>query len=159
MPDIILTERLQLVPLAVEDAPFALELLNSPGWLQFIGDRNVHTLSDAQAYIRRILDNPNVLYWVARLIDDPQPLGFVTKLQRDFLPGPDIGFAFLSAHQGFGYAFEGASAIMKLMPDTVYAILDPENERSSRLLLKLGFVFSHEHEDDYGLDHVYLCKR
>jgi ribosomal-protein-alanine N-acetyltransferase len=159
MPDIIQTERLQLAPLSLKDAPFALELLNSPGWLQFSGDRNVHTLSDAEAYITRILDNPNVLYWVARLIGDPQALGFVTKLQRDFLPGPDIGFAFLDKYQGSGYAFEGASALMKLIPGTLYAILDPSNEHSSKLLRKLGFVFSHEREDDYGLGHVYLCKR
>jgi RimJ/RimL family protein N-acetyltransferase len=41
------TERLLLRPFNTDDAPFILELVNSPGWLQFIGDRNIHSIEDA----------------------------------------------------------------------------------------------------------------
>lgn len=48
----IATERLVLKPTTVEDAAFILELLNSPKWLKFIGDRNVKSIAEAEAYIK-----------------------------------------------------------------------------------------------------------
>ena len=33
------------------DTEFIIQLLNSPGWLKFIGDRNVKTEDDAKAYL------------------------------------------------------------------------------------------------------------
>ncbi len=35
------TDRLRIRPFRVSDAPFILALLNTPGWLQYIGDRGV----------------------------------------------------------------------------------------------------------------------
>ena len=46
------TERLILSKITVEDAPFILELMNTPGWLKFIGDRNVKTVYEASEYIK-----------------------------------------------------------------------------------------------------------
>ena len=46
------TDRLFIRPTVEEDAAFILELLNTPKWIQFVGDRNVHTEADAQNYIR-----------------------------------------------------------------------------------------------------------
>ena len=48
----IQTPRLTLRELTPNDAPFMLELLNSPGWLTYIGDRKVHNLLDARQYLR-----------------------------------------------------------------------------------------------------------
>ena len=45
------TERLILKPFEITDASFLLTLLNSPKWLQYIGDRNVHTEAEAADYI------------------------------------------------------------------------------------------------------------
>lgn len=33
------TEKLNIRPLRIEDADFIIQLLNTKGWLQFIGDR------------------------------------------------------------------------------------------------------------------------
>ncbi|MBL7750575.1 MAG: hypothetical protein JNN29_04285, partial [Chitinophagaceae bacterium] len=46
------TDRLIIRPTVEEDAAFILELLNTPKWIQFVGDRKVHTEADAQNYIR-----------------------------------------------------------------------------------------------------------
>ena len=46
------TERLFIRPTTEEDAAFLLELMNSPKWLKFIGDRKVHSIRDALQYIR-----------------------------------------------------------------------------------------------------------
>jgi hypothetical protein len=55
MSPILQTERLYLRALNLEDAAFILELVNSPGWLKYIGYRNINTIEDAQNYL---LDGP-----------------------------------------------------------------------------------------------------
>ena len=42
------TERLLLKPTDLEDAEFILQLLNSESFIQYIGDRNVRTIEDAE---------------------------------------------------------------------------------------------------------------
>ena len=49
--NIIETNRLILRKFIIDDAGFVLELLNSPSWLKYIGDRNVKNLEDAKNYI------------------------------------------------------------------------------------------------------------
>lgn len=46
----ILTEKLLLHELHENDHEFIFKLVNSPGWLEFIGDRNIRTLEDATIY-------------------------------------------------------------------------------------------------------------
>ena len=45
------TERLVLRRVTTDDAPFILELLNEPSFLEFIGDKGVRNLDDARNYI------------------------------------------------------------------------------------------------------------
>ncbi|WP_394993718.1 GNAT family N-acetyltransferase [Emticicia sp.] len=52
MHTIIETERLILRKFTLHDAAFVLELLNTPTWLQFIGDRNVLSIEDAENYLK-----------------------------------------------------------------------------------------------------------
>ena len=46
------TARLRVMPLTLDDAPFILELVNDPDWIRFIGDKHVHSIADAEAYLR-----------------------------------------------------------------------------------------------------------
>ena len=48
---LLYTSRLLLRELNENDAPFILELLNTEGWLRYIGDRHIHTIADAVKYI------------------------------------------------------------------------------------------------------------
>src|SRR5690348_17416653 len=48
---ILETERLRLRKFNETDADFIVELLNSPGWLQYIGDRHVRTGEQAVQYL------------------------------------------------------------------------------------------------------------
>jgi len=50
MAALIETKRLSLRRFTPADAAFALELVNDPAWLRFIGDRGVRTLDDAHIY-------------------------------------------------------------------------------------------------------------
>ena len=148
--NIVETERLALCELKVEDAPFIFELLNSPGWLQYIGDRGINSLDDAIGYI---VNGPQVSYkkngfglYLTKLKTDGTPVGICGLIKRDSLPHVDIGFAFLPQYSGKGYAFESAAAIIEnardvQQLDTVVAITSKDNERSIQLLNKIGLTF------------------
>ena len=147
---ILETPRLRLRTFTTNDTDFIIELVNSPGWIQFIGDRNIRTTEQARAYlengpIKSYHQNGYGLCLVERK-NDNTPIGMCGILKRDTLENPDIGFAFLPLFNGQGYAFEIANATLQhakieLKISVVSAITMTENAKSIRLLEKLGFKF------------------
>ena len=145
------TDRLLLRPTSKEDAAFILELVNTPKWLKFIGDRNVKTIDDAIAYIEsRITPQFERLgyanYTVIRKSDNAK-LGSCGLYDREGLEGIDIGFAFLPEYEKQGYAFESANKLKEIAGsafglNTLSAITVKENVSSQNLLKKLGFKYS-----------------
>jgi RimJ/RimL family protein N-acetyltransferase len=143
------TERLVLRKLNMADDVFILELVNTSGWIKFIGDRNVHTNEDAERYIQKILNNADVCYWVVTLQDAQIAIGIVTLIKRNYLDHHDIGFAFLPNYAKQGYALEAAAAVLAHLlksnqHETILATTLKENVSSIQLLQKLGFGFSKE---------------
>ena len=143
------TARLLLRVIKTDDAAFIFELLNTAGWIKFIGDRNVRTSEDAANYIQKILTNPAISYRVVTLQEDETAIGVVTFIKRDYLDHHDIGFAFLPACNKQGYAFEATKEVLNgLLSSGEYSIIlattIPENISSIQLLKKLGFSFSKE---------------
>jgi len=142
------TDRLRIRLLALDDAPFILELLNDPAWLRFIGDRGVRTLDDARDYLRTgpiamVRELGFGLYLVERRADGAA-LGICGLLRREWLDAPDLGFAFLPRYRVQGYAFEASRAVLRHGRQTqglarVLAVTAPDNERAARLLGRLGF--------------------
>lgn len=143
------TPRLLITELANGDAGFIVELLNSPGFLEHIGDRGVRNQDDALAYLAQ---GPLASYaahgfglWKVALASDGTAIGLCGLLRRETLPDPDLGYAFLPAHAGQGYATEAAAAVLghgfgPLAMARVLAIVSPGNDASMRLLEKLGFT-------------------
>lgn len=145
------TERLSLEPLQTEHAAFIQALVNTPEWLQFIGQRNVHSEDGAIAYITGILLNPSVHYWVVKSKTENKPVGVITFIKRAYLDHHDLGFAFLPETFGNGFAFEAAATVLNDLlheQPRMLATTVPENERSVRLLEKLGFQFDREIENE-----------
>ena len=162
MQPTLTTERLVLEPLAEGDQLFIQELVNTEGWLQFIGNRHIHSEADAIAYIQRIRNNPNVQYWVAKLQECRVPIGVITFIKREYLEHHDIGFACLPAHMGKGYAYEGAKAVLahinQLGTHTqILATTLPHNTTSIELLEKLGLHYEKEIQDNETTLHVYAA--
>ena len=147
MTIIVETRRLSLRELTTGDASFIWELVNDADWLRHIGDRGVRTTDDAVAYIT---SGPMASYvangfglWCVELRTTSTPIGLCGLLRRDWLDGPDIGFALLPEFRGAGYAFEAARAVLTHAMDAlgverVSAIVSPGNGASLALLARLG---------------------
>ena len=137
--------------LSLNDAEFIFELLNSEGWLKFIGDRNIKSTEDAQNYIQKIMDNPKINYWVVKSGDEK--IGMISFIKRDYLDHHDLGFAFLPDHSNKGFAYEAAEKVLKeLLQDQEYKIIlgttKTDNRSSIKLLEKLGFKYTREIENE-----------
>jgi len=133
------------------DAKFISELVNTEGWLKFIGDRKIHSPEDAQSYIQKIIASSDISYWVVRLRQDDIPAGIISLIKRDHLEHPDIGFAFLASFTNNGYAYEAAKIVLTHFIDNtkhpfVFGVTVVENTASIGLLKKLGFQFQKEIE-------------
>ena len=144
------TERLWIHPVQIEDAPFVLELLNSAGWVKYIGERNVRTIEEAENYIRnRFLKHFEAFgfgVYSVKLRDNQESIGICTLLKKPYLDKPDIGYAFLEKFSGKGYAFEATKAVYDYAKSPlniveILAVTTLDNERSIKLLNKLGFHF------------------
>ncbi len=64
VPLFLTTSRLVIEPLTLNDNDFIFKLVNTEGWLKFIGDRNIKSTDEAADYIRKILASKNIFYWV-----------------------------------------------------------------------------------------------
>ena len=145
---IVETARLRVREFTLQDASFIIELLNSPGWLQYIGDRHVHTEEEAIAYLQK---GPLKSYaengfglWMVELKEDSTPIAMCGIIRRDFLEHPDIGFTLLPSFMGKGFAYEMASAVLSYATNSLQlqklcAIVLQENKPSIKLLTKLHF--------------------
>ena len=148
--NILETQRLVLTELSETDAAFMLELLNSPAWLKYIGDRGVKTLEDAAQYIlNRII--PSYLkngfgFYLVKLKENSSSIGICGLVKREGLEHIDIGFAFLPGYEGRGYGYESASKVMEFAREilklgTIVAITTKDNIASINLLKKIGLRF------------------
>ncbi|CAN5302779.1 GNAT family N-acetyltransferase [soil metagenome] len=154
------TSRLLLNKITTDDHEFLHALVNSKGWLEFIGDRNVHTSQDAVDYINNMLNKPDAYYWVARTKDNNTAVGIISFLKRDYPEHFDIGFAFLPEFTGKGYAFEAAKEVLQVLTaskkyDPVIAVALSHNQPSIKLLHKLGLSFRKEIINGNDLLHLY----
>lgn len=147
---ILETERLILERFTLEHAPFLKELMNSPGYLKYIGDRGVGDVQAAEQYIREKFMIAYAQYGygfsVVSLKKGRLPIGGCGLIRRDGLPYPDIGFALLPEYSGLGYGFEIAAATIENARDAlripqVLGITLPTNARSIRLLERIGMEF------------------
>ncbi len=150
--NILETERLVLREMdSAIDAEFVFELLNSPKFLKFIGDRGVRSIEESAVFIderyrQSYREHGYGLYTVERR-EDGVAVGVCGFVRRESLSGPDLGFAFLPEFERMGFGRESASAILKYGRDklgfeSVFAITTPDNEASIRLLENLGFTFT-----------------
>ena len=134
--------------------------MNDPAWLEHIGDRNVHSLEDARAYMRRgamdMYERVGFGMWVMELKATGEPVGTAGLIRREVLEDVDIGFAMLPQHRGKGLALEAARGVFEyatvtLGMDRLVAIVSAANRKSIRILESLGMRYEKSirfHGDD-----------
>ena len=158
---ILATARLSLRTVAPGDAAFYLALVNDPAFVEHIGDRGIRTLDDAH---EALLAGPIAMQdarghslYVVELAGQGIPIGMCGLIKRDSLDHVDIGYAFLPAWRGQGYACEAGLAVLGHAPELgirrVVAITSPNNIASNFLLRKMGLRFErfvHLAPDDAG---------
>lgn len=161
------SNRLVLRPTTTEDAALIFEVFNTPKWLEFIGDRNLKNIEDAEVYIEskilpQIKEKGFGNFTVTRKFDDAK-IGFCGLYDREGLEGIDIGFAFLPKYESKGYGFESAS-ILKEAAFTdfnlkeISAITSEKNTGSQKLLMKLGLEFQNNIKLTEDTEEVRLYK-
>ena len=127
-----------------------LTLLNEPSFIRNIGDRGVRTLEQASAYIEQ---GPEASYarfgfglFLVAVKETEASIGICGLIKREELDDVDIGFALLPAYWAQGYALESARAVERYARSVVglrrlVAITSPANQRSIRVLEKIGLRF------------------
>lgn len=123
--------------------------MNSEGWINNIGDRNIKTLEDAEKYIEtKYFDSYNKYGYgpfLVSLKETETPIGSAGIYKRENLEHPDVGYVFLPEFWNKGFAVEAVNAVLKFASEkldikTIMAITLPNNQPSINLLKKLGFI-------------------
>ncbi len=111
---VIETGRLLLRFFRVDDADFIVCLLNEPSFIEFIGDKGVRSIEEANNYL---LNGPLDSYErfgyglnMVELKETGEPIGMCGLVRRENLEHADIGYAFLEQDRSQGYARESAES-------------------------------------------------
>ena len=148
---ILETDRLRLrwFTDTARDADFLRALLNDPGWLANIGERNVRTRAQARQWIATRHTAPygrlGFGFWAVERKSDGALMGMCGLVKRDSLLEHDVGYALMPAFRGHGYAREAAAACLRYGHDVlglpeVWGITNPTNAASAAVLQQIGLT-------------------
>jgi RimJ/RimL family protein N-acetyltransferase len=144
---ILQTRRLRLRWFVAADADFLRALLNDPGWLANIGERNVRTRRQARTWIATrhtaTYGRLGFGFWAVERKSDGVPMGMCGLIKRDTLMEADVGYALMPAFRGQGYAREAAAACVRYAQEVlglpeVWGITSPANTPSATVLKQIG---------------------
>ncbi len=144
------TERLILKICELSDAEFFHKLYNTPKFIEYIGDRNIRSIQDAEIYIRNYflpqIERLGFGNYVVIHKETKQKIGAVGIFERFEFKVPDIGFSFLPEFEGKGYAYESAFKIKEIADQEfkvkkISAFTSKENFSSQKLIERLGLTY------------------
>lgn len=136
--------------MSAKDSDFIFELYNRPKFIQYIGNRNVNSIEEAENYIQnRFTPQMERLGFGNYLLvtkDTNEKIGAAGIFEREGLDVVDIGYSLLEEFEGKGYAFEAARKVKSIgMEDfglsKISAIISKDNFSSQKLIEKLGLKF------------------
>ena len=145
------TERLIIQHFELSDTEYVIKQLNDKSFIQFIADKKVRSVADAENYLK---NGPLASYQefgfglnIVLLKDSGIPIGMCGLVKREELKHPDLGFAFLPEFRGKGYALEASNSVLNdavhsLSLEVVMAVTLPDNKASNALLVRLGFTLN-----------------
>ncbi len=144
------TERLRLRIATQDDADFIKQLYNTPDFIQFVGDKKIRSVGDAEQYIQNNILAMRKEFGVCLLVVETLatglPIGVCGLIKRPELDAYDIGFGYLPSAYGQGIGYEAAMAVLsyaRQQPhiNELVAITTSDNHGCQALLNKLGFTY------------------
>lgn len=153
------TERLILRELAYTDQNDLFEMDADPEVHLYIENNPVKSIDEIQKAIEMIkkqYEENGIARWavVEKMTNECigwSGLKYHNQPLNNHINFYDLGYRFKQKHWGKGFATESSMAILdygfkNLNTDTFYAITDPKNEHSKKVLTKLGFDFQETFE-------------
>jgi [ribosomal protein S5]-alanine N-acetyltransferase len=158
----LLTQRLELRPFVVDDAPAIHAVYRDPEVMRHVGEGSVRELAQTEAMLREYIAHQQAYgysFWAVieraggELIGDA---GLYRLEGRG--PEVEVGYTLGAAWWGRGYGTEAARACLavgfeELGLDEIVAVADPANAASVRVLDKLGMRYVGPRQA-YGREHV-----
>jgi [ribosomal protein S5]-alanine N-acetyltransferase len=154
MPIILQTERLYLRQFTEADAPIIYHLNTQPGVLQYVPEPWLRSEEHAKEVIIHIIlpqYKNNLGRWAVHLRENDAFIGWCgLKLVNSEI---DLGYRFLPAEWGKGYATEAAKAVLQygheqLQLEKIIAHAHIQNLASQKVLEKSGMLFVGEGMDE-----------
>lgn len=146
----LLTARLELRPLTLDDAADYWPLVRDPDVLRFVGESPCESLDAVRDILRDKPLSDYARYGFGRLAVIERDGGrFVGWCGLKYVPAideVDIGYRFLRDCWGRGYATEAGTAVLQYGFDglnlaQIVGLVDPANAASVRVMKKLGMHF------------------
>ena len=143
-----ISKRLIIRPTFEQDDKLIFQLMNTPKFIKYVGDRKISSINDAKNYIKvKMLAQLYLMgYSSYTLINksNGDKIGICGLYNRAGVDGIDIGFSILPHFERLGYAYESSSRLIKgafeeLEIEEIKAITNQDNISSKNLLKKLGF--------------------
>ena len=151
---VLLTPRLLLRPLGVQDSVDLFAIYGDPEVMRFVGEPpfpELATVSQMLASVERLLAVGESLEWGLVLRESGHLIGtcglhsFVADPVQAGLPQAEVGCMLARSHWGQGLMFEALSAVTgyagELDIRTLLADIEPDNLPSQRLFRRLDFVW------------------
>jgi len=151
MKIVLETPRLILREYTDADAADFFRLNSDPDVMRYVPDEPMQTVEDAHEVI---VSRPMVDYrergfgrWACILRATGEHIGFCGLKYLKEVEEVDLGFRFLPAHWGKGFATESAKACVnygftKLNLEEIAGFAEPDNHASIRILEKVGMQFT-----------------
>ena len=153
----IVTERLALVPLQVEDAEEMAGVLGDQRLHEFIGANRTRSPDCASVNAKLVVGSPDQdevwLNWIVRRRSDAQPIGTMqaTLTMRDGEATANIAWVIGVDWQNQGFASEAARALVGWLrqhgANNVVAYIHPDHQASAAVALRAGLRPTDEQAD------------
>jgi len=143
------TERLRLRVICSNDLNRILQLDGDPQVMRFIGEGKPRTLEDVEKKMEKMLryceEHPGLGTWLIET-KNRNFIGSACLKHLDDTDEIEMGYYFLEAYWGRGYATEVVNALVEygqkeLRLPKIVATTHPENQASIHVLEKCGFTF------------------
>ncbi|WP_281637290.1 GNAT family N-acetyltransferase [Flavobacterium marginilacus] len=142
---ILITERLTLRQLSIDDTAEILLLRSDDEINKFFNRKPSRTLNDALHFIKIIIENDDTFYWAVTKTGDEKLIGTICLFDfEDDTAKCEIGYELRTEYQGQGIMAEAARNVIQYAADTlgiktIDASTHKDNKSSTTLLQKLNF--------------------